>query len=112
MKIPPILIGLTFFMGCTCSADTHQTGKITRIIVEGNGNQNVLVWLENQPTNTECPSDGRWVIEFQNDAMAKEKYSAILAAAVSKQTVGFHFITSLGCGAYGAKKIYYVDSNY
>jgi hypothetical protein len=110
MKILTILIGLTYLIGSTCNADTHQTGKISRVVAEGN--RTVSVWLENQPTNAECPSDGRWVLEFQNDLLAKEKYSAILAAAVSKQVVGFHFMTSLGCGAFGAKKIYYVDLNY
>ena len=101
---------LSFFSSCLALADTHQTGKITRIVVEGN--QFVSIWLENQPTNSECPSDGRWVIDLANDTVPNQKYSAILAAASSRQTVGLHFLSSQGCGGFGAKKVYYIDLSY
>ncbi|MCW0448387.1 hypothetical protein [Xanthomonas sacchari] len=99
---------LLLVSGVAC-ADTTQQGKITRVVVESNY---ASVWLENQPTNNECASDGRWVIDFSADAIAKEKYSAILSAATSRTQVVLQYTTSEGCGGFGAKKIHYVDLLY
>lgn len=104
-----IFLLTSFLMPAVAFADTHQTGKIVRIVVESNF---VSVWLENQPTNSECASDERWVIDLSNDQAAREKYSAILSAANSRVPVSFHYLSSQGCGGFGAKKIYYVDTSY
>ncbi|WP_235873237.1 hypothetical protein [Pseudoxanthomonas winnipegensis] len=90
-------------------ADTTQQGKIIRVVVESSY---ASVWLENQATNNECASDGRWVIDFSTDAVAKEKYSAILSAASSGTQVVLQYTTSEGCGGFGAKRIHYVDLHY
>lgn len=90
-------------------ADTTQQGKISRVVIEGSY---ASVWIENQPSNNECASDGRWVLDFSNDQLAKEKYSAILSAASSRTTVALQYTSTQGCGAFGAKKIYYVDLLY
>ncbi|NYF22273.1 hypothetical protein HDC36_003749 [Xanthomonas sp. JAI131] len=90
-------------------ADTTQRGKISRVVVEGSY---ASVWIEDQPTNNECASDGRWVIDFSSDQLAKEKYSAILSAASSRTTVVLQYTSTQGCGAFGAKRIYYVDLLY
>lgn len=108
MKFCTLLLA-SFLVPGVAVADTHQTGRIVRIVVESNF---ASVRLENQPTNTECASDGRWVIDFSNDQAAREKYSAILSAANSRQPVSFHYLSSQGCGGFGAKKIYYVDASY
>ncbi|GAB7455068.1 hypothetical protein OUHCRE13_46990 [Enterobacter roggenkampii] len=70
------------------------------------------MWLEGQPTNNECASDGRWTIDLASDKSGREKYAAILSAASSRTQIGFHALTSEGCGVFGAKKIYYFDLAY
>ncbi|MBB5877652.1 MULTISPECIES: hypothetical protein [Xanthomonas] len=107
-----VVLGMLLLLVCgNALADTAQQGKIIRFVVEGNY---ASIWLENQPTNNEClaNSDGRWVIDFSVDSIAKEKYSAILAAASTRTPVVLHYATSEGCSAFGAKRVQYVDLSY
>ncbi|MBB5737520.1 hypothetical protein FHT09_003305 [Xanthomonas arboricola] len=107
MKLSFLLFFL--FVPSVAFADTTQRGTISRFVVELTY---LSVWLENEPTNNECLSDGRWVIDFSNDPIAKEKYSAILAAATSRTPVVLQYTSTQGCGSFGAKKIHYVDVSY
>lgn len=105
-----LMLGVALLLVCGGAlADTAQQGKILRFVVESNY---ASIWLENQPTNNECPSDGRWVIDFAADSIAKEKYSAILAAASTRTPVVLHYASSEGCSAFGAKRVQYVDLSY
>ncbi len=108
MKQLAITLGALLLSG-SAWADTHQTGKITKLVVESTF---VSVWLEGQPTNNECASDGRWTIDLASDKSGREKYAAILSAASSRTQIGFHALTSEGCGVFGAKKIYSFDLAY
>ena len=63
MKQLAITLGALLLSG-SAWADTHQTGKITKLVVESTF---VSVWLEGQPTNNECASDGRWTIDLASD---------------------------------------------
>lgn len=103
LKIFPIVIGMS---AANAPADTHQNGRINRIIVEDN--KFVSIWMDTNVSG-ECASDGRWVIDLTNDPAAKEKYSAALMAYALGKTVGLHHVTANGCGGWGAKKIYYID---
>ncbi|MEE7547491.1 hypothetical protein HF319_10985 [Xanthomonas sp. Kuri4-1] len=100
---------LVFLLPGIAMADTTQTGKVTRVVVESNY---ASIWLESQPSNEECAADGRWVIDFTNDKLSREKYSALLAAASSRLTVSLHYVSSEGCGGFGAKRVYYIDTQY
>ncbi len=98
-----VIIGLAV---SSVQADTHQTGKINRLIVEDN--KFVSIWMDTTVSG-DCPSDGRWAIDLTNDPAAKEKYSAALMAYALGKTVGLHHLTANGCGGWGSKKIYYID---
>jgi hypothetical protein len=90
-------------------ADTEQSGKIRRLIVELTY---ASIWLENAPTNDECKADERWVIDFSSDSVAREKFSTILSSANSRLPVRLHYLSSQGCGGFGAKKVHFVESQF
>ena len=114
MKRRNIILFILSVLPYAVFADVDQTGDIVRLIVEGNleVNQTVSVWLSNNPSNSECASDGRWVVDAANDVMAKEKISTLLAAATSNRPVHLHHLSVQGCGPFGAKKIWFVDVTY
>lgn len=103
LKVLAIAIGMC---AVSAQADTHQNGKINRLIVEDN--KFVSIWMDTTVSG-DCPSDGRWAIDLTNDPAAKEKYSAALMAYALGKTVGLHHLTANGCGGWGSKKIYYID---
>jgi len=92
------------------SADVNRTGKIVRLIVE---TDTVSVWIANDPPSTECQADGRWVVtNNDSEKTFKEKVALLIAAAQAGRPVGLAYASVLGCGTFGAKKIYYVDTSY
>lgn len=92
------------------NADTYRTGKITRLIVEAD---TVSVWLAGDAPSTECQADGRWVVTNNaSEKTFKEKVALLITAASSGRPVGLHHDATQGCGTFGAKKIYYVDTSY
>lgn len=105
-----LAITLLMLVGSSAAlADTHQQGRVTRLVVE---QTHASVWIEGTPTNNDCLSDGRWVMDFASDPVAREKYATLLAAASSRQVVDLHYYSAQSCGGFGAKKISYVDTSY
>ena len=106
-----------YFMGClvavlaaTVSADVDESGKITKIIVEGNSH--VSVWLDGVDVTTECVGGGRWTLNSSNDLLFKEKVSTLLAAASAGKNVLLRHISSWGCGAWNSNTIYLIQVTY
>lgn len=101
------------FLICLSSpaiADVNETGKITRIITEGD--QWVSVWLDGQDDTTECSGGSKWTISKKNDPMFKEKMSVLLTAALTKKVVRLRHISAWGCGGWDSNRIYYIDIDY
>ena len=106
-----------YFMGClvavmtsTVSADVDESGKITRIIVEGNNH--ISVWLDGVDVTTECVGGGRWTLNSSKDSLFKEKASTLLAAASAGKTVLLRHISSWGCGTWNSNTIYLIQVTY
>ena len=108
MVIKKTIQGLIFFMFSQyVFASVDETGKIIRLIVEGNAI--VSVWLNGTDVNTECSGGSRWTLQNSNDGLFKEKLAMLLAAAASGEAVHLHHLTAWGCGNWNSNRIYYVD---
>ena len=84
-----------------------ETGKIVRIVPAGE--QFISIWLDGTDETSFCSGGARWTINKQNDELSEEKYSLILAAATTGQTVTFMHLVSRGCSNWDSNRLYYVD---
>ena len=106
-----LILYISIFFGSVFSAsvvaDGTETGKVTNIIVEGT---NIIsITLDGTDHTTDCAGGGRWTIS-SSDALFKEKYSAILAAASSGKTITLFHLGGWGCGNWDSNKVYYVNT--
>lgn len=109
MKILRILLYLLFLISNAASADVDETGKITRMIIEGNSM--VSVWLDGPDVTNECDNGSRWTLS-SSDLLFKEKLSLLLSASSQNKSVHLHHLTPWGCGNWSSNKIYYIDVKY
>ena len=87
-------------------AAVDESGRITRIIVEGN--QWVSVWLDGVDITSDCSGGGRWTVNH-SDVLFKEKLSMLISAATAQKRVRLH---GLECGGWHGNKIYFIEVRY
>ena len=110
MKNIIIVISLLLFASTATSNEVDrvfETGKIVRIVP--GGDHFVSIWLDGTDETTFCSGGARWTINKSNDAQSEEKFSLILAAATTGQTVTFMHLVSAGCSNWDSNRLYYVD---
>jgi len=106
------LVLMIFFASGTVFANGSETGKIINIIAEGSGASGVVsVWLDGADYKAECTSGDRWTMQ-STDAIFKEKYAALMAAAVAGKQVTLYYTTSMGCGSWNSNTIYFINTVY
>lgn len=99
----PILI----YLSCANAlADAHETGKITRLQIEGDNL--VMVWLDGADDTSECSTGSYWTVH-SNDALFKEKLSMLLASQATQKEVKLRHLSSWGCGVWNSNKIYSIQ---
>ena len=99
-----ILAFLVFFISISSVASVQESGKVSRIILEGAANI-VSVWIDGTDDKSECSGGDRWVL-LESDSLFKEKYSALLMAFASGKEVILHSTGS--CPVFNGNGIYYV----
>ena len=105
-----IIIAIALFSVSFVASATdriYEVGKVVRIIP--GGDHFVSVWLDGPDDTTFCSGGSRWTINKPNDEQSEEKYSLILAAATTGQTVRFMHLESQGCSNWDSNRIYHVD---
>jgi len=110
MKNIIIAVTLLLFTSTAMSNEVdriYETGKIVRIIP--GGDHFVSIWLDGADNTTFCSGGARWTINKPSDAQSEEKFSLILAAATTGQTVTFMHLESAGCSNWNSNRLYNVD---
>ncbi len=86
-------------------ADAEETGRITRLQVEGS--TLIMVWLDGPDDKSECSGGDRWTIHT-NDALLNEKLSMLMKAEATNKQIKLRHIPGWGCGTWDTNKIYSV----
>lgn len=110
MKKKVLAITLSLFSLTAAAQEVdriYETGKIVRIVP--GGDHFVSIWLDGPNETTFCSGGARWTINKPSDEQSEEKYSLILAAATTGQTVRFMHLESEGCSNWDSNRIYHVD---
>ena len=110
MKNIIIILSLLLFTSTAMSNEVdriYEVGKIVRIVP--GGDHFVSIWLDGTDDTTFCSGGARWTINKPSDEQSEEKYSLILAAATTGQTVRFMHLESTGCSNWVSNRIYHVD---
>ncbi|WNO07977.1 hypothetical protein [Teredinibacter sp. KSP-S5-2] len=97
-----ILFFVLIVISFSSSASVQESGKVSRIILEGNV---VSVWVDGVDNTSECSGGDRWVL-LESDTLFKEKYSALLMAFASGKDVVL--LSTGSCPVMNANGIYYI----
>jgi len=102
-----IAVVLLAFTSTVSASSVTEVGKIRRIVPAGS--HFISIWLDGPKDTSLCSGGSRWTINVSSDPQHEEKYSLILAAAATGQTVMFTHLESEGCSNWNSNRVSGVD---